>query len=544
MKEIITICPFCGCGCGIKVSTDDKEIEKVEPSQSHLIGRGSLCIKGWHIVEVLDSETRLRKPLIKSDDTFKEVTWQEALSLVAEKIKSVKDKYNSIGIIGSSKTTNEENYLLNKLAHQVIKTNNIDTSFSLHYSPLLKRINEINFSVKIDDIQNSDLIIVIGTNLNVEAPQILRRVLKALDKGAKILVINSLKIPLANIAEIYIQTEPNKIAEAIKDGKVSSLYKRAKKPICIVGEDIFKGVNPDDSFNSIIDIFKDNVFPIINLNNALGAVAYGVTPYIEGEKEGMNLQEMIESAEKGNMECLYIIGEDILSSAGDYNRVKKALENVGFLIVQDLFMTETAKLADVILPVVSSLEKGGSFINMEGRLQDFEPSISTDETLKSDFEIFIELSEKLGVKLPYKNISEVRKEIEKSNLLKSKKISKVNISLENQNVDSDFPLWIKIDNPRMFFHSGSMLKNSYTLFREMEVGVVVVNPELAKKNNIRNNEKVKVVTKTGEITRNVSILNDIPQNIMVVTYGKDDISHSIIVPIGLKWTVGRLEKLS
>jgi formate dehydrogenase major subunit len=127
-KNIQTICPFCGCGCGLNLEVIDGEVVGVLPVNDHPVGRGSLCIKGWNAHAFVGHPERLKTPLIREKDQFREAGWDEALDLVAKKLSAVKKKDgpDAIGILTSAKCTNEENYLLQKFARAVIGTNSVD----------------------------------------------------------------------------------------------------------------------------------------------------------------------------------------------------------------------------------------------------------------------------------------------------------------------------------------------------------------------------------------------------------------------------------
>ena len=127
-KHVLTTCIYCGCGCGLYFEVLDGEIVGVLPSKEHPISRGSLCIKGWNAASFVNHPDRLRTPLIRRGDGFENATWDEALALVAEKLGAIRDESgpDSIGFFTSAKCTNEENYLLQKFARAVIKTNNVD----------------------------------------------------------------------------------------------------------------------------------------------------------------------------------------------------------------------------------------------------------------------------------------------------------------------------------------------------------------------------------------------------------------------------------
>jgi predicted molibdopterin-dependent oxidoreductase YjgC len=127
-KNVQTICPYCGCGCGLNLEVINNEITGVHPVNNHPVNQGSLCIKGWNAHTFVQHEDRLKTPLIREKDGFREASWDEALGLVAEKLGAIKKEHgpDNIGILTSAKCTNEENYLLQKFARAVIGTNNVD----------------------------------------------------------------------------------------------------------------------------------------------------------------------------------------------------------------------------------------------------------------------------------------------------------------------------------------------------------------------------------------------------------------------------------
>jgi len=550
MKEVFTTCSFCGCGCEICVTGAGEEITRVIPSFSNRVSRGSLCMKGWRTGEIYCNSNRIARPLIKVNGTLKESSWEAALDFIAKRFSALTDKDRGVGVIGSAKITNEESFLLNKFARQVIKTNNIDSAFTLNYAPIFEKISELHFSLTMDDLEKSDLVIVIGSNIGVEAPQIARRVLRAVDKGAKLIIVNALRVPFCDIADLFVQTKP----DGFKDIKeVKSFFNQARNPIVIVGEDIFKGPNANDDFAAVVETFKDKVFPIFNVNNILGALANGVSPYIDAsileqkfkitspKTKGLNLFEMRDAAATGSLKCLYVVGENILESMGDLNRTRAALERLEFLIVQDLFLTETAQLAHVVLPACGALEKKGHFINMEGKIQQVNPILSPYGESKPDGQIILDLAKKMDCPLPYANVESISNEISDLYLLSDYQDMKIDLPVET--ISSDYPLWLKVDSPRVFFHSGSLLKNSAILLREMEPSVVLMNSDYAKEKQLKGNDKVKLVSKSGTLVRNVLISEEIPKNILVLRTNLSDNSHTALLPVGLKWTVVKLEKL-
>lgn len=127
-KNIQTICPYCGCGCALNLEVIDGEIVGVLPANDHPVGQGSLCIKGWNAHSFVQHRDRLTSPLIRENGEFREASWPEAISHIADRLTGIKAEAgpDSIGVLASAKCTNEENYLLQKFTRAVIGTNNID----------------------------------------------------------------------------------------------------------------------------------------------------------------------------------------------------------------------------------------------------------------------------------------------------------------------------------------------------------------------------------------------------------------------------------
>jgi predicted molibdopterin-dependent oxidoreductase YjgC len=127
-KNVLTTCPYCGVGCGIHLQVLNGQVIGVLPSKTHSVTQGSLCVKGWNAHAFINHEDRLKTPLIREGDDFRQTSWDEALSLVAERLGEVKAEYgpDAIGVLSSAKCTNEENYLLQKFTRAVIGTNNVD----------------------------------------------------------------------------------------------------------------------------------------------------------------------------------------------------------------------------------------------------------------------------------------------------------------------------------------------------------------------------------------------------------------------------------
>ncbi|MBN2207798.1 MAG: formate dehydrogenase subunit alpha [Candidatus Coatesbacteria bacterium] len=214
MKRTLTTCPYCGTGCQFYLVSDENgRLVGVEPSSTHVVAKGQLCVKGWNAFNFPNHPDRLTVPQIRKNGKFVEASWDEALDLVASKLKETQQNHgaDSIAFFSSAKTTNEENYALMKLARAVFKTNNIDHCARLCHSSTVAGL-AISFGSgamtnSISCVEESDCILVTGSNTTDQHPLIGTRVIKAVKKGTKLIVADNRKIRLAELADMHIRCE-------------------------------------------------------------------------------------------------------------------------------------------------------------------------------------------------------------------------------------------------------------------------------------------------------------------------------------------------
>ncbi len=213
MERILTTCPFSGCGCGLYMEVKDNNISGVFPSKSHPVNYSKLCMRGWKCYEFVNSEKRLRKPLINREDK-KEVSWEGAISTTSNKLKEIKEKYGpaAMGVITSSKITNEESYLLQKFARNVLQTNNIDSGSRLYNGPTYAGLNftlgTLFSPSSICQIDSAEVILVIGADPSSTHPQVASRILKVKERGAKIIVVDPCRTTLTKYTDLHLDILP------------------------------------------------------------------------------------------------------------------------------------------------------------------------------------------------------------------------------------------------------------------------------------------------------------------------------------------------
>lgn len=604
MKYVLSTCGGCGSGCGILLYEESGRIKGVSPVRIHPTSKGNLCFKGWNIYQSVNSNERIKKPLLKKNGTFKEVTWEVAIDSVVRGLKKVLEKEGGkgIGVIGSQNITNEENYMLMKFARSVLRTNNIDNCgvfqcFSIQNQPY-NVFYEGSIYSSIEKLKENDIILLIGSEIAKENPIIGTRVLQAIRRGAEIYLINPRKVQYGLFSNVYLQNMPGSEV-SILNGILRLILedrKREKKlydSLNLYNQDFIEGVSGIDyedlkkiaeglkkkvrkliifssglvrseflshAINGILNIAKftgSKVYSLGGQNNFRGAVEMGIQPNTLTDyrlindtkvkkgfekvwrrtipnRAGLNVYEMLDEALKFNLRCMYVVGEDIAVSAPDINRTRNALSNLDFLVVQDMFMTETAKFADVVLPAASFAEKEGTFTNLEGRVQRVRKIIEPRFESKSDLEI-ISLLEKGFRKRPrpisppeimkeiasltphYKGISYDKLDKEFGKIVNFPLDGKISETYpvekrylktpESPNVE--YPYYLISDRTSFCHNSATLSKYSDILGRELSKGEVELNPKDARELNFRAGQLAKIISKNGELTLPVKLNPDI-----------------------------------
>ncbi|UCC17142.1 MAG: formate dehydrogenase subunit alpha, partial [Dehalococcoidales bacterium] len=230
---IDTICPYCGCGCNISLEVKNNKIIRVKPVIDSPVNKGTLCSRGSYGLDFVHHPDRLTTPLIRNTEGLQKSTWEDAVSFTAQELKRIKDKYgpDSIAVLGSSKCTNEDNYILQKFARCVLGTNNIDNGSCLYNAPSREGLGwSIGFPLStssLSELEQSEVIIVIGANPAASAPAVSHAIKRAVkNNGAKLLVIDPCHTGLTEFAQIWLKNRIgtdtaliNGIAKIILDNK-------------------------------------------------------------------------------------------------------------------------------------------------------------------------------------------------------------------------------------------------------------------------------------------------------------------------------------
>lgn len=427
MKHFHTICPHCGCGCGLYIVEQDGKVSGATASQGHGLGRGQLCARGWTCYQLPGSTARLKAPMLGQPGQLSPATWNEAADSAAQMLKKARDKHGaeSIGVIGSSRLTEAEAWGLRSLAEDVLKTPHFDTGARLGWVPL-----GLPNPGRYSDVEAADLIMVIGVDLLEENPILGARVMarckpaadrpyvspdlshRIPDDPPPLMLATSRTSDLASASAVRIQPRPGRewvllaamlqklvkadgckakgldklresLAKAQIDKLVShagiapdevsragSLLEKASRPLLIVGRGLWQSDQAGFARAAVVDLAL-TAEKLKVMQAAAGANDAG-TGLILISKAGMSYLEMMQAAASGKIKAMMLVGEDPYRSLpGDISA--KALASLETLIVIDSFATNRAMaMAHAVLPMPLTLEKGGSFRDIEGSIQGFK----------------------------------------------------------------------------------------------------------------------------------------------------------------------------
>lgn len=467
-----TTCPYCGTGCEMNAGTREERLVSIEPVIDAPVSRGHLCVKGRYSFGFVAAGDRVTEPMVRRNGAWQPVSWNEAIDFVADKLQRIVNEHgpDSVGVLGSARGTNEENYLAQKFARAVIGTNNVDCCARVCHTPTAVAMKLMlgagAATNSYDDIEKANTILICGTNSTENHPIVGARIKQAALKGANLIVIDPRAIELTQYAAIHLRprlgtnipllnslacaiieeklfdesfirervTEFDELAEFIKDfapekaaetcgvdagliRQAARLYAKEKPSICFHGLGVTEHTQGTEGVMCLVNMALltgnvgkpgSGINPLRGQNNVQGAAHMGCDPgiltgsvSIDDAREsfervwgvsiptrpGLNMIEMMDAAAAEKLRALWAIGYDILLTNANAKVTEQALHTLDLLIVQDMFMNETARFASVFLPVCSSFEKDGTFMNAERRIQRVRKVIEPVGESKSDWEI-------------------------------------------------------------------------------------------------------------------------------------------------------------
>src|SRR5271165_5900853 len=505
--SVITTCAYCGVGCSFKAEMKGETVVRMVPYKDGQANEGHSCVKGRFAYGYATHADRKTRPMIRAriTDPWREVSWDEAIAHAAGEFRRIQTQYgrDAIGAISSSRCTNEETYLVQKLVRGAFANNNIDTCARVCHSPtgygLKATLGTSAGTQEFASVDQADVILVIGANPTDGHPVFASRMKRRLREGARLIVADPRRIDLVRTphvqAEYHLQLIPgtnvallNALAHVVvTEGLVAERYVRERCDMAafdawarfvaeprnapeavaavtgLAASDIraaarlyatggaaaiYYGLGvTEHSQGSTAVIAMANlamatgnigrpgvgVNPLRGQNNVQGSCDMGSFPHeLSGYRHiandatramfealwqkpldpepGLRIPNMLDAAVDGSFKGLYVQGEDILQSDPDTHHVSAGLAAMECVVVQDLFLNETANYAHVFLPGSTFLEKNGTFINAERRIQ-LVRKVMAPKNGYEDWEITCLISEAMGYPMRYNHPAEIMDEI-------------------------------------------------------------------------------------------------------------------------------------
>lgn len=530
LKQVDSVCPYCGVGCSLTYNVDEEKNRIVfAEGRESPVNHSRLCVKGRYGWDYAHHAQRLVQPLIRRADAypkralspevqsgrggerrkgggghlvryedvlpaFREASWDEALDLVATRLRGVRDTHGpgALAGFGSAKCSIEEAYVFQKMVRVAFGTNNVDHCTRLCHASsvaaLLETIGSGAVTNTFAGIEDSDVALLIGTNTTANHPVAASFFKQAAARGTKLIVIDPRRPDVAHYAWRYVRIKNSTdvafynavLHVLIAEGLVNEAYVRdhttgfedlrdslqhytpeVAEPICGVpaetireiarvygkaraaitfwGMGISQHVHGTDNARCLISMCLltgncgrpgTGLHPLRGQNNVQGASDAGLIPMMYPDYQrvtdpairekferawgvpldpttGLTVTEITKGALEGRIKAMYCLGENPFLSDPNVNKVRKALTNLDFLVVQDIFLTETAEFADVILPATTYLEKLGTYTNTDRRVQIGRPAVRPPGDARLDWQIVCDVATRMGHPMKYDKVEDI-----------------------------------------------------------------------------------------------------------------------------------------
>ena len=665
--SVLTTCAYCGVGCSFKAEMKGDQVVRMTPYKDGQANHGHSCIKGRFAWGYSTHKERILDPMIRenTDDPWRKVSWDEAITYAAKKFKNIQKKHGrkSIGGITSSRCTNEEVFVIQKLVRTAFANNNVDTCARVCHSPtgygLKQTLGTSAGTQPFDSVMDADVIVVIGANPTEGHPVFASQMKRRLRQGAKLVVVDPRKIDLVKTphikAEYHLALQPgtnvpiiNALAHTVvKEGLVNEKYVAERCDIesfeawkeCILKPEntpeavakisgvsaeiiretarlyanadraaIYYGLGvTEHSQGSTMVIGMANlamatgnigfsgcgVNPLRGQNNVQGSCDMGSFPHelpgyrpvgddavrgifeqqwgVEIDSEpGFRIPNMFDAAIAGKFMGMYIQGEDLAQSDPNTQHVEAALGNMECIIVQDLFLNETAKFAHVFFPGTSFLEKNGTFINAERRINRVRPVMKPRQG-KAEWQITQEFSQALGYPMQYSNESEIMDEIatltptftnvsldfldsvgsvqwpcnEKApmgtpimhvdNFVRGKGLFiETDFVPTEERTNSKFPLILTTGRTLTQYNVGAQTRRTDNVIWYNE-DLLEIHPHDAETRGIKDGDRVSLSSRKGDITLSVKITEKVQPGVVYTTFHDPETGANVVTTEYSDW---------
>ncbi|MFO8236413.1 MAG: formate dehydrogenase subunit alpha [Bacteroidales bacterium] len=684
-KKVRSTCPYCGVGCQVMLHVQDGKIVRSDGVEDVMPNDGRLCVKGRFGLDYVQSEDRLKKPLIRKNGEFVEASWEEANNLIARKFNEIKQQYGNEALAGygSAKCTNEDNYIFQKFIRIAFGNNNLDYCTRLCHAStvtaMLKSLGSGAGSNSIEDFANTECHFIIGNNMIETHPVTATFVKNGMYKGNKIIVCDPRWTKMSDYADIWLQPRMGTDV-ALLNGIMHVIIKENMIDKKFIKSRVEGGMEAFEQLKSLVQKYTPEeteritrvpkskiteaarmyagastamiatgmglsqqvvgthmVFSLINMmlitgqvgketagidpprgqNNVQGVTDIGVSPinypgYIpvgnaDNRKKlaklwnvdynalpsepGLTTVEIMNAAHDEKIKGLYIMGENPMLTDPDLNHTEEALRKLDFLVVQDIFPTETTPYADVILPASSFAEKDGTFVNSDRRTLRVRKAVEMPGEAEEDWKIIIKIADKMGYNLgKYNNAKEIFEEIRQATPIMAGityerieqegiqwpcptkdhpgtktlfldqfqtesglgVLNPVHHAEQKEKSSKEFPFLLNTGRILYQYHTSTMSRRNKSLNDFANESYVLMNPLDVQKKELKDGDRVKIFNNRGTLETNIQSSNGVSEGelfmpfhyhespVNILTRGELD-PYSKIPPF--KYSACQVEKL-
>lgn len=474
----VTTCTLCPVGCSMKLDTRDGEIMRTRSLENRAVNDIWLCDKGWFGYEFGENEGRLKTPLIRKNGFLVPSNWEEAIQLITAKIREARPE-GKLAALGGNPLTLEENYLFQQLVRKGFGVPHIDHRVGMPIIPLDQEIAAPGMQMEIGDLEGMREIYLLGLDITEEFPVIWLRIRQALNKGAKIIYFGHFAPEISHLLSDLVIHPPGHELENLK-----AHLKAPNDAAFLIGSQYLASASRAEILSYLAGFASCSLNLLEGQDNSMGARKAGVRPDM-GDTPGLDAPALVKTMAEGGWDLLYVAGSNPAVKFPS-KLWQEAKDKLKFLVVQDLFLTETAKSADVVLPVLAYTEKKGTFMNIEGRLQPLMPGKPPYEQAHSDQEIFFRIAQKLGVPLS------LDKDFPEQPL--ALKLSTAQRATPPKKENALFATFAPV-----LFDQGVRMQHNTRLKQLAKSRGCRIHPEEAKKRKLQDGAHVKITSDEGSI---------------------------------------------
>jgi NADH-quinone oxidoreductase subunit G len=423
LKTAPSVCHYCSVGCPI---TNEARSDKVVRSQAlpnEHVNDFWICDKGRFAFHYVESDERLETPLVRKGDNFEPAAWGAALRTAADELQG-KER---IGVLAGGHLTTEDAHAVARLAKKVLKTPHVDSRMQdagARYELAMQVTGVAGSNATLNDVETARTIVWAGADPKETLPVLYLRLRKAvLDGGAKLIVVSPRRLSLDTFATHVVRCEAGGTAKALDELATATAESASDfgEPLVVCWEHSSPGRDESPILQAAVDVARARGGKLLVCPphaGSQGLIDMGVYPTLDAghkpaETAGMDTRAILEAAASGDLDALLLVGADPIGDFPDQALARRALEKVPFTLAVELFPTASAVLADVVLPSTASPERGGTFTNLERRIQKLEPLVPPPGSAREPWRAIAELAAALGEDFGWATIDDVWNDIRK-----------------------------------------------------------------------------------------------------------------------------------